>query len=361
MQIPLLYRPKSVFGLDIGRSTVKLVQVKSARGQIRVVGYGYAKFDPTATQDGVILKPDLVGASIRELFGKSIIGKISSNRVMASIPIAHIYTRILSLPSMAEADLAEAVQLEVEQYIPIPAKELYIEHRSLPTPVVASGKAPAEVNHRVLMVAAPRKIVSSYVQLFDQLGLEVAAIEPNMFSNIRSINYNCPPKGARVLIDFGARSSDLAIYNQSIQLVSTVATGGDHITERIASTLKLSNQQASELKVHYGIAKSRWQVQLATALQPILSDFANEVQKLTRYYHEHSGNQASIEQIVLVGGGANMPGLSDFLSHLTGIEVVICNPWGKLAIDPLRPPAASETTVYATSVGLALKELEGDD
>lgn len=357
-----------MFGLDIGRSTIKLTQIKSAHGQVRVVGYAYAKFDATATTDGVIVKPDLISTAIRELFAKAVIGKITTDRVNASVPIAHAYTRILNLPAkMSESDVDEAVRLEAEQYVPVPPQDLYIEHRVLPTPTTpkpqastSTVKAPEPTN-RVLMVATPKKIVASYIELFDQLGLEVSTIEPNMFANIRSIDYNCPPPGARVIIDFGARSSDLAIYDHSIQLISTVATGGDHITERIAATLKLSSQQASQLKVHYGIAKSRWQVQLATALQPILSDFANEVQKLTRYYHEHSTQNQAIKQIVLVGGGANMPGLSDFLSHLTGIEVLICNPWSKLEIKPLQPPPPAETTVYATSIGLALKELEAHD
>lgn len=357
-----------MFGLDIGRSTIKITQIKSARGQVKVVGYAHAKFDAAATADGVIVKPELISSAIRELFAKSIIGKITTDRVVTSIPIAHAYSRILNLPvSMGESDRAEAVRLEAEQYVPIPPQDLYIEHHLLPVPPVPKpqvSKTPvkaAEVTNRVLMVATPKKIVSSYIELFDQLGLEVTAMEPNMFANIRSIDFNCPPPGARVLIDFGARSSDLAIHDGSIQLISTVATGGDHITELIGSALKLSAQQANQLKIHYGIAKSRWQVQLATALQPILSNFANEVQKLTRYYHEHSPGNQAIKQIVLVGGGANMPGLADFLSHLTGIEVLICNPWGKLEVAPLQPPAPAETTIYATSIGLALKELEAHD
>ena len=163
-----------------------------------------------------------------------------------------------------------------------------------------------------------------------------------------------------MVIDFGARSSDLAIYDTAVRLTSTVETGGDNITRTIAVALKLSNQEATQLKIRYGIGKSRWQGRLATALQPILSDFATEVQKMMRYYLQHNAGQKAVDHIILVGGGANMPGLADFLSHLTGVPTQICNPWSKLIVKPLQPPTPSETTIYATALGLALKETVND-
>ncbi|MBI4101048.1 type IV pilus assembly protein PilM [Candidatus Microgenomates bacterium] len=356
MQIPLFYRPKALFGLDVGRTTVKIAQLKVARGQPQVIGYGYGRFDKTAAHEGELVKPELIAEVIRDITNQTIIGHITTNRIAASIPIAHSYVRVLKLPSLSQTDLLEAVKLEAEQYVPIPSQELYIEHRVLAAPKAASGAKEKTIS--VLMVAVPKKIVGSYLALFDLLKLEVASIEPNMFANLRAIDFNCQTQGAKIVIDFGAHSSDMAIYdNGVVKLTSTVATGGDHITATIAKALNLTYEQATQLKIHYGIAKSRWQAQLATALQPILSDFASEVQKMMRYFHEHTP-QAAIDQIVVVGGGANMPGLSDFLSHLTGVGVLVCNPWTNLVLKPLQPPNPAETTIFATAVGLALKELD---
>ncbi|MBI3983673.1 type IV pilus assembly protein PilM [Candidatus Microgenomates bacterium] len=357
MQVPLFYHPRPVFGLDIGRSTIKVAQVKAQKSQVRVVSYGYARFSSTATKDGELIKPEIVAQAIRSLLADSTIGKLTGHRVVASVPIANIYTRILQLPKLTSKDLAEAVKLEAEQYVPLAAEELYIEQLVLPSP--KSAKATA--TQPVLMVATPRKIVNSYLAVFEQLGLEATVLEPNMFANLRVADYAVPHPGSKIIIDFGARSSDMAVYaGGGWQLISTIGTGGDNITEQIAQTLKLAPEQANQLKVHYGIGRSRWQAQLAAALQPILSDFANEVQKMVRYYHDHNPGQGAVDQIILVGGGANMPGLSDFLAHLTGIAVVICNPWTKLVVAPLQPPSTSETTVFATAVGLALKELDHD-
>ena len=356
MNFPLIYRPKPIFGLDIGRTSVKVVQIKADRRGLNVSGYGFGHFDKSAAKDGEIIKPDVVASTIKNMFSKSMIGKISTDRVAACLPIAHIYTRILQLPKMAKKDLDEAVRLEAEQYVPLSSQEIYVEHRVLANHKQETG-GKQQPMQTVLMVATPKKIVNSYLDLFSSLKLDVTSIEPNMFANVRSVDFNCNYKEPRIIIDFGAQSSDMAVLDQYPLLVSTVSTGGDQITNAIAKTLGLSLQQAQQLKIRYGIGKSRWQAKLAAALEPILSDFANEVQKMMRYYHEHSQKNSTITHIFLVGGGANMPGLSDFLSHLTGIEISICNPWDKLSAKPLQPPVATETTIYATAIGLALKEV----
>jgi len=356
MHVPLFYKPKSVFGLDIGQRTIKFAQIKGSKGRVRVLGYGESSFDPSARQNGEIVKPEIIAAVIKPLLDKPI-GKITTNRVVLSMPIAQAYTRIMNIPKMANKDLGEAVRLEADQYIPVPSEQLYLEHR-----VISTTKNPKDQKETIslLVVAVSKKIIDSYMYLCESLGLEVAGIEPNMFSNLRAVHFNCPQNVPKIVIDFGAHSSDLAIYDNTVRLTSTVGTGGENITDLIAKGLNISGEEAHRIKIRYGISKSKWQIQLASVLQPILSDFTNEVQKTMHYYHEQSGGK-SITDIFMVGGGANMPGLSDFLSHLTGVRVQICNPWSNLSIKPLPPPHPSDTTVYNTAIGLALKEVNPDD
>ena len=356
MNTPLFYRSKPTFGLDLGRSTAKIVQLSAEKKQVRVVGYGYAQFDRGAVKDGVIENPEAIANAIRPVLDKIAVGKYTTNRVVASVPLAYTYTRIMTLPKMTEKDFAEAVRLEAEQYIPVPINDLYLEQHI----IEANAKSSPKNQVSVLMVAVPKRIINSQMELLKILGLEVAAVEPNMFANLRSVHLNCPPAGPQIIVDFGAQSSDLAIYDNAVRLTGTINKGGEQITSSIGEALKLSVEQANKLKIRYGISKSRWQAKLASALAPILTDYANEVQKMMRYYHEHSGKKSTIKDIVVIGGGANMPGLADFLEHLTGVNVNICNPWAELQIKPLQPPPPSETTIYATAIGLALREFVND-
>lgn len=352
MKTPLFYKQKPLFAIDIGRSTVKAVQLKAEHGKAKVVGYGYADFDGQAIQDGVIAKPKLVKDALAPLLDHIVIGELTTDRVVASLPTAHVFTRVITLPDIENSDLETAVHLEAEQYVPLPAEEIYLDYTIISEPSEEHPETTA------MMVAAPKKIVDSYFELFHQLNLEVHALEPSLFAIMRAINHAEGRDVPRVIIDFGSESSDLAIYDGTIQLTSTAMTGGMHITREIASTLKIDEKKAQEIKTRYGIKKSRWQDQLAPALTPVLSTLASEVQKMLRYHHDHSMFDKPVEEIVIVGGGANLPGLSDFLTHLTGISVSTCNPWDRTEIKPLQPPHPLETTLYTTAVGLALQELE---
>lgn len=317
-----------------------------------MVGYGYTDLDPSAIKNGEIIKTDVIASALRPLVDNVVIGKLTTDRVIAPIPTAHVFLRLLELQGVASDDLTAAVQLEAQQYVPLPAEEIYIDHSVLGT--AEGGKT------RVMMVATPKKIVNSYMELFKKLRLEVSGFEPSLLSIMRSVNFSHPEKTAKVIVDLGSESSDLAIYDGSIRLTSTTSNGGNHITKVIMDTLKVEEREAQEIKFRFGISKSKWQEKLAPALSPILSSLANEVQKMLRYYHEQPDTDGGISEIMLVGGGANLPGLSDFLTHLTGINVVTCDPWDNIKVKPLQPPHRLETTLYATAVGAALKELTDD-
>lgn len=348
MQTPLFYKQKPLFSLDIGHSTVKVVQLCNNRGQAQLVGYGYADFDPAAIKDGVVVDTNKLASALRPLLKQIVIGKLTTDRVVASIPTAHIFMRLIELQGLTDTDIAAAVELEAQQYVPLPIEQIYIDYS-----VLEHGE-----KTRVLMVASPKTIVDSYIELFGLLNLEVYGLEPSLLAILRAVNYGQEGKGSKIIIDFGSDSSDLAIYDGQVRLTSTIATGGNQITEIIASTLNVDREKAQVIKSRFGIASSKWQQQLAPALAPVLTTLSREVQKMLRYHHERTDTATEIVEIIIVGGGANLPGLSDFLTHLSGIPVAACNPWSKIAVKPLQPPHQLETTLYATAVGLALKELK---
>lgn len=350
MKTPLFYKQKPIFGVDIGQSTVKVVQIRSDKSKPRLMGYGYADFDPSAIEKGVITNPETIHKVLKPLVQDIVIGKLTTDRIMASIPTTHIYSRILELSGVAESDLKDAVELEAQQYVPLSNEEVYLDFSVL--------EHYDEEKTRVFMVAAPKTIVDSYLQLFSDVGLEIYGTEPSLLSIVRAVNNAYQDDKPKIIIDFGSQSSDLAIYDKSLRLVGTASAGGDHITQCIMDTLDMDKDKAQEIKNRYGISKSKWQEQLAPALSPILTTLANEVQKMLRYHHERNETGSDIEQIVIVGGGANLPGLDDFLASLTGISVATCNPWDNVLVKPLQPPHRLETTLYTTAVGLSLKEME---
>lgn len=345
MNRSLIYKDKPLFGLDIGTSSVKVMQIEANKKSQSIIGYGVANYDKTAVKDGVIQDPEVLAKATKELFEKNLIGEITTRRVALSIPVARTYNRVMNLPNMTRKDLDEAVKLEAEQYIPVAIDELYIDYN-----ITAETKEGFEL----LAVAAPKKIVDSYLVYADMLGLDVSMIETTINASGRLIAHSEKNDVPTILIDFGSLSVDITIFDKQLIVTGTVAGGGDTFTELIAKKLDVSNQVAHTIKTKYGLSVSKKQKEIQDALKPILSSLTKEIRKMIRYYDERTTSEGTIGQIITMGGGANMPGLSEYITNELRMPTRMCNPWANLDFGKLQPPNNIEKSMYVTAAGLAL-------
>lgn len=344
----LFYKDKPLFGLDIGFSTAKVMQLSVEGKRHTLVGYGIGGFDSKAIEDGVIVDHVSVARSIQELFDKHIIGEINTHRVALAIPASRTFTRTINLPTIKDDEIAEAVRLEAEQYIPVPIDELYLDH-------ILINKDDSGLE--VLAVATPKKIVDSQMQLARLLGLEPVGFDTSILAAARVFQkqdeHNDIPA---VLIDFGSMSADITVHDKTVIVTGTIPHGGDIFTDLIAKRLKVSPEEAHVIKTKYGIGKSKKQAEILEILQPAIDQLAKEVRRMIRYHEERSGSDKKIGQIIAMGGGANMPGLSDYLTNMIRLPVRTCEPWQTLNMHKLQAPSRLEKSMYVTVAGLALIE-----
>ncbi len=343
----LLYKDKPVFGLDIGFSSLKVMQIERA-GKKRVVsGYGVANFDPSAVVDGVIMDPEVLAKAAHELFNKNLVGDITTRRVALAIPAARTFNRTVQLPKMGSKQLDEAVRIEAEQYIPLALDSLYLDYE-----IIRQTSEELEL----LVVATPRAVVDSYITLTRLIGLEVAAIETTIGSGSRLFVQAEDSSVPTVLIDFGSVSSDISIYDQTLVVTGTVPGGGDSFSSLIADSLMVTKQEAQVIKTKYGLGVSKKQKEISEGLSPLLEQHIKEIRRMIRYYEERSDTNRKIGQVVTMGGGANMPGLSEHLTNQLRLPVRMCSPWQKLNFGGLQPPNSIERSMYITVAGLSLVE-----
>lgn len=341
------YKDKPIFGLDIGFSSLKVMQIDSSKTHQNVIGYGTGKFDSNAIKDGVIIDPESIAKIALDLFSNKLIGDITTRRVAVSVPAVRTFTRIVTLPLIGSTDLAEAVKLETEQYVPVPIEELYVDHMIV-------SKNDKEQN--VLVVAIPKKIVDSYAQLTRILGLELVAVETTVGSAGRLFMEAEQSDVPSILIDLGSLSSDITIYDNSLVVTGTVPGGGDSFTSAISQELGVTHDEAHVIKTKYGLGLSKKQKEITVSLNPILDQMVKELKRMIRYYEERTGTKNKIGQIVTMGGGANMPGLSEHLTNLIRLPVRMCDPWQHINFDGLQPPNTIEKSMYVTVTGLALMQ-----
>ncbi len=339
------YQDKPIFGLDVGFSSVKVMQLEHRKHGIQVLGYGTTRFEPGAIEDGVLVKPEIIAKDVQALFRERLVGKINTRRVVLSIPAARTFTRTFKLPKLSSQDLAEAIRLETEEYTPLPIEDMYVDYSVTNT---------TEKEQEVLVVAVPKKLVQSYVTLSNLLGLETVAVETTINGACRLFAHTDINKTPTVLIDLGSQSSDITVYDDGIIVTSTVVGGGDSFSEAIAKKLNVTHKEAHLIKTRYGLGVSKKQKEIIESLDPTILQLTKEVKRMVRYYEERSGIGRKIDQVVTMGGGANMPGLADQLTNALRLPVRICDPWQEVEFHKLQPPTTSEKSMYVTAFGMAL-------
>jgi type IV pilus assembly protein PilM len=347
MNKKIFYRDKPVFGFDVGHSSVKLMQIeRSATKKDTVVGYGAIEFNPKAIEKGVIVDPEEIARQTYKLTTKNLIGTLTSKRIAAALPAAYTYNRVVTLPAMDRKDVAEAIKLEAEQSIPVNYEQLYLDYETIE--VLKDGQ------RIILMVAAPRTVVDSYMQLFELLDLEVELLETTISAVTRIVTHADRTSVPTLIIDFGSISSDLAVYDQTIRVTGTADWGGETLTQEIAKALKVTDRQAYTIKTRYGLNPGKKQAEIMKSLEPVLARLMSEIKRMTRFYGERAENEKTIEQIIILGGGANLPGMSTYLTDKLRVPTRLVNPWQHIDFGGLQPPHKLETTLYSTAAGLSL-------
>lgn len=344
----LFYKQKPLLGFDLGHGSMKVLQVENKHGKCVVKGYGFGVFESALMVDGEITDIEALAKSAQELFANNIVGNFSTRNVAVSLPVTHTYNRVITLPKLDKQELADAVRTEAEQYIPIPIENLYIDYQVI-------WERPDEYD--VLVSAAPRKVVDSYYLFFRAIGLDVSIFEPSIIAVTRLVRHTERTDVPTLVIDFGSVTTDLIIYDSALRVTGTINFGGNTLTAAIAETLQVNEKQAHLIKTKYGLEKSKKQAEILSAVLPSLNKLMAEIKKMVRYYEERSaGNKdnSTVQQIILLGGGANLPGFSTFITDNVRIATRLSNTWKNISFGDLQGPHQMENTMYATASGLAL-------
>lgn len=338
------FKDKPVFGFDIGHGSLKVMQVDQSGRRPKVIGYGSATFDANAINDGIVTDHRAIAEASLNLFKNHLIGDITTSRVVIAIPSYRTFTRLISLPVMQGKDLKEAVELEAEQYIPVPLEDLHLDYNII-------GHTDDKMD--VFAVGVPKKIVDSQLQLMRIMGLETVGIETTIDAAGKLFLEDGQSDVPAVLIDFGSLSADISIFDKNVLVSGTVTGGGQVFTNRIRDGLGVTEAEAQIIKTKYGLGPSKKQKEIQAALDPVLSQLAQEVRRMIRYYEDRYGTERKVTQVITLGGGANMPGLSDYMTNSLRLAVRACDPWEYCNYKGLQPPSRADKNMYATVMGLS--------
>lgn len=338
---------KSFLGIDVGSTSIKLVELER-QGDVPVLKtYGYADRsigDIVKGDPNVIL--DRVAALLKKLYTEA---GISTFKAVTALPNFSVFTSVITLPIMNKKELGEAVKWEAKKFIPMPIEDVVLDWRIIDTIPVDKRRK----NYRILLTAASKNLVKRYVEIFKRADLQLMSLETEAFALGRSMLGKS--KTATMIIDTSAVTTDIIIIDNGVPAFNrSIDVGGITISRAIANALKIDFRRAEQFKRDIGM---RGASKINDIISSILKPVMDEAQYSLKLYQDQSGK--TIEQAILSGGSAYLPNLPEYFSNVINLRVVVGDPWARVAYPQELKPALEEVAPrFAVAVGLALREIK---
>ena len=345
----------SVIGVDIGSSSLKVVQLRTEGGVAVLETYGELALGPYAGSEvgqATNLPSSKITETLVDLLREA---NITSTSAGISIPFSRSLLTLVELPRRADpAEQKTVIELEARKYIPVPVSEVQLDWFILPDSIPEGQPLPEKV--RVLLVAVHNDELTLLEEVVKGAQLEATFYEIEIFSTIRSV-VDEPVKPVLVL-DIGASATKVYVVESGIVALShNITEGGQDVTRTIASAHGLTVQKAEALKKEHGFTLQKNSEYNRNTIELVFSRIFEETKRvLTQFETAHS---KSISTIMLTGGGGVTKELAAYAQSFFSINVVVADPFGKTQAPAfMRPVLADIGPEFAVAVGLALRKLQ---
>jgi type IV pilus assembly protein PilM len=346
-----LGKSKAVVGLDIGSSAVKAVELKSIGKTFKVAAFASEPIPPDSIVDGAIIDGAAVADAIRRLFENK---AFKSKDVAASLSGNAVIVKKINLPVMTEAELAESIYWEAEQYIPFDIQDVNLDYQILDAGT--DGKTTMDV----LLVAAKKEKIADYTGVIAQAGRNPVVVDVDAFAlqNAFEANYGLDTHGITVLLNAGASAININILSGEQSLFTRdISIGGNAYTEAVQKELNLSFESAEQLKKGIQVDGASYD-DVRPVLHAVTENVLLEVQKTFDFF-KATASSDRIDRILLSGGASKVDGFAHALQERFGAPVEAFDPFKKIGFEPDKlgvHGADSLVPTVAVAVGLALRK-----
>ena len=350
----LFSRKKARFGLDVGSSAVKLVQLEEGSKGFALEAFAMVQLPPDAIGEGMIKDPPVVVDAIKEVVGKA---RAKTKDAVLSISGRELIMKKIQLPKVTVKELGDAIMLEAEHHINLPIDEVYLDHQ------VVGQSAGQGGTMDVMLVAVKKSKINEYVAVVEEAGLTPVVVDVDAFALQNQYEMNSPETTAEAvaLIDIGASIMKTNVVRGGFSIFARdIAFGGNNYTRAISQRLNIPFDRAETVKKGEQVAGVQWD-DLVPSLEAVSRELSLEIQRTFDYFASTAESER-ISRIVLSGGCAKLSGIDEFLSSSWGIPVEVVKPFQNVQFDPNRFPADdlyAAGPLLAVAVGLGMRR-EGD-
>jgi type IV pilus assembly protein PilM len=346
-------------GIDIGTSAIKVVQLKREADSIVLETYGEIALGPYAglvVGQATRLGDEKLLEAVTDLFREA---KITTKVATVAIDSSAVFVSVVTLPKVEDAELKTMMPLEARKFLPIPLSEVQIDWWHVPetpdTKAATASEATPRSTMDVVLAAVKNDTLETYNRIGTKLGLERVEFEITGFSLVRSI----VPSGSGMImcVDIGATQTTISLVRSGIVIdMHVLSKASQDSTIQIAQSLAIPIETAEETKRTFGYNGDAANPYLKEVMELSSYPLFGEVARLSLMF-ERKYNQ-TIEGVILIGGGARLPGVMDMYNRVVHIPGRTGTPFDQIKVpDFLQEMMKKIGPSYATAVGLALKKL----
>lgn len=355
----------SVIGIDIGSSSIKVVQLRRKGGKAILETYGELALGPYGNVEigqSTNLPVDKIIEALSDLMKEPEVN-ITTNQSGIAIPFSSSLMSLIEMPLLSYKQLAAMIPIEARKYIPVPISEVTLDWSIIPKEENKPNYEEEEkkqIDNKiertdVLLVAIHNDTISRFQEIIRKTGLDSTFFEIEIFSTMRAVLDQDP--APVMIVDMGAATTKLYIVERGIVRTShTVNRGSQDITTTISKSLGISIKDAEIMKRGVG-AVPQDGVDIREIINLSLVYIFSEANQVILNY-QRKYNKA-LSKVVLVGGGSALRGITDLAQTNFQVAVVAGNPFLKTEAPAFLEAILKDTgPEFAVAVGLALRRLQ---
>lgn len=344
----------SVIGIDVGSSSLKVVQLRREGGSAVLETYGEIALGPYAGAEvgqATNLPAEKIAETLKDLLREA---SVTTANAGISIPFSRSLLTLIELPRRADPEEQKTViSLEARKYIPVPIQEVQLDWFILPDLVADGAELPPKV--KVLIVAVHNDELSLLQKVVEGAGVAASFYEIEIFSTVRAV-VDEPVKPVMV-IDIGASSTKTYVVERGVVALShVIRQGGQDVTRAIATSHGVPISEAEALKKMHGFSSTDAPYDRQTVELVFSRIFTEAKRALTKY---ETASQKAVDSVILTGGGGVTKELATYAQSILSLPVKVADPFAKVSAPAFMRPVLLEIgPEFAVSVGLALRKLE---
>ena len=347
----LFGKKQGVAGLDIGSSSVKMVELDGKANNLNLVSLGFENLPDDSIIDGQIMELNAVSNCIQNVCSNN---QVSANQVVTGVSGHSVIIKNIALPPMSREELEESIDWHAEEHIPYDLADVSLDYQITENTPDAT---------QVLIAACKRERIDNIRQAMQLAGKQPVAIDVDTFAlqNCYEVNYMPVETDVVTLLNIGASTMNVNIVKGTRSLFTRdITVGGSQFTDVLQRSLGLSFQQAEAVK--RGVSHAVEGVE-EKSIEPLMNNVteivAMEIQKTFDFYRATTeDNHTVVQKILISGGGSKLSGLAQELSRRLELPVEVLNPFRNIRVDARKFDSEYLSEIMpemAVAVGLAIR------